>query len=253
MTLNYGALHRQDHRVPHRGLRPVPHRPEHEPAEKEGRGARSGAPTTKDCPYCCYDGPGQGRPLPALHLGDQIGPGRAHEAQTAVHPPRGFPPARRPRDSYPGSSGPSWRRRGPSAWSASASAEDGGSAMETQKKRRWFQAVAAAAFNAYIPSFFKRRHLPGPVQGPLRPRSQLLFVPFGPRRLPDRGPPEFPGLGPAQPVARPAPVRPLCHRFPRGRRQCRRATAVRLDLPLRALPGARPQDPFAQVRRSRSS
>ncbi len=27
--------------------------------------------------------------------------------------------------------------------------------METQKKRRWFQAVAAAAFNAYIPSFFK--------------------------------------------------------------------------------------------------
>ncbi len=30
------------------------------------------APTTKDCPFCATADPDQGRPLPALHIGDQI-------------------------------------------------------------------------------------------------------------------------------------------------------------------------------------
>lgn len=37
--------------------------------------------------------------------------------------------------------------------------------METQKKRRWFQAVAAVAFNAHLPSFFKGGIYQGPSKG----------------------------------------------------------------------------------------
>lgn len=40
-----------------------------------------------------------------------------------------------------------------------------GSGMDTQRKRRWFQAVAAAAFNIHIPSILKRGIYRGPSKG----------------------------------------------------------------------------------------
>ena len=121
--------------------------------------------------------------------------------------------------------------------------------METQKKRRWFQAVAAAAFNAHIPSFFKGSIYQGPSKGLCVPVLNCYSCPSALGACPIGSLQNSLGSVRLNLSLGQASVRPLCHRLPRGRRQSRRPSSVRLALPLRALPGARPQDPLAQVRR----